>query len=269
MMFIRGLRWLAVWAIAVGLTFAGPARAIEPADVQTVVGAWDLNLDATSRKCRIILRNDVVASGYALAMPSGCRRAMPVLAEIAGWSTEANSLTFTNLSGSNVLRFSLGQDGSLQANGPDGETYSLVPTDPKRKTQFAAVVAAGVSSNPPSAIPAFQTAQTLPSGAAPAAPLKPAELPGRYSIWREGPKDTGCMLTLDDKARGSKGLKAVLSPACRDQGMVIFDPTGWNVERNRLVLTARKGHQAHFDRQSDGSWTKDPKDGKGLVLKKM
>ena len=76
--------------------------------------------------------------------------------------------------------------------------------------------------------------------------------------------------TLDDKARGPKGsLKAVLSPACRDQGVVIFDPTGWAVERSRLVLTARKGHQAHFDRQGDGSWAKDPKDGKGLILKKM
>ena len=77
------------------------------------------------------------------------------------------------------------------------------------------------------------------------------------------------MLTLDDKARGLKGNKAALAPACRDQGLVIFDPAGWSLEKGHLTLTARKGHQTHLDLQSDGLWLKDPKEGKSLSLKKM
>jgi hypothetical protein len=37
----------------------------------------------------------------------------------------------------------------------------------------------------------------------------------------------------------------------------------------RLELTARKGHTALFDQQPDGGWLKDPKQGKGLGLKKQ
>jgi hypothetical protein len=79
------------------------------------------------------------------------------------------------------------------------------------------------------------------------------------------------MLTLDDKARASNGdLKAQLAPACRDQGIVVFDPVAWRVDRGRLVLTARKGHAATFDRQGDGVWWKDPSEGgKPLGVKKI
>ena len=100
---------------------------------------------------------------------------------------------------------------------------------------------------------------------------RPNDVAGRYIILREGGRDVGCMLTLDDKARAPGGdLKAQLAPACRDQGIVIFDPVAWRVERGRLVLTARKGHAATFDRQADGAWWKDPAEGgKPLGVKKI
>jgi len=94
-----------------------------------------------------------------------------------------------------------------------------------------------------------------------------ANAAGRYSILREGDKDTGCMLTLDARARGRAGLKAQLAPACRDNGVVIFDPVGWGLDRGRLVLTARKGHKAHFDKDADGVWRRDAKEGKALGLR--
>ncbi len=50
---------------------------------------------------------------------------------------------------------------------------------------------------------------------------------------------------------------------------MIFDPVGWQLVDGRLVLTARKGHTTHLDSQPDGTWKKDPKDGKGLSLKKL
>jgi len=92
------------------------------------------------------------------------------------------------------------------------------------------------------------------------------EAAGRYAILRADDKDTGCMLTLEQRpARG--GLKAQLAPACRDNGLVVFDPVAWSVERGRLALVARKGHKTHFDRQPDGTWQRDTKEGKALTLR--
>jgi Protease inhibitor Inh len=97
----------------------------------------------------------------------------------------------------------------------------------------------------------------------------PADAAGRYSILRDGGKDTGCMLTLDNQAKATGRKKASLAPGCRDQGIVIFDPVGWQIVAGRLVLTARKGHKTHLDAQPDGTWKKDPKEGKGLTLKRL
>ena len=121
--------------------------------------------------------------------------------------------------------------------------------------------------------PASQLSPALAAqnAAAPGSQARPNDVAGRYIILREGGRDVGCMLTLDDKARGPGGdLKAQLAPACRDQGIVVFDPVAWRVERGRLVLTARKGHAATFDKQADGAWWKDPAEGgKPLGVKKI
>lgn len=99
-----------------------------------------------------------------------------------------------------------------------------------------------------------------------------AELPqgaGRYSVLREGGRDTGCMITLDSPAKPGLMARASLSPGCRDQGIVIFDPARWQMAGSHLVLTARKGHKAIFDLEPDGSWKKDPAGGKPLSLKRL
>jgi hypothetical protein len=98
---------------------------------------------------------------------------------------------------------------------------------------------------------------------------RPSAVAGRYTIMRAEDKDTGCMLTLDDRARGRGGFRAQLAPACRDNGIVVFDPIGWSVERGRLALTARKGHKAHFDLDSGGIWRRDSGEGKPLSLKRL
>ena len=108
------------------------------------------------------------------------------------------------------------------------------------------------------------TASAALAGANP----RPDEVAGRYAILRAEDKDTGCMLTLEARP-GHAGYKAQLAPACRDNGMVIFDPVGWSLERNRLSLTARKGHKAHFDLQPGGLWRRDAKEGKALSLRRM
>lgn len=111
-------------------------------------------------------------------------------------------------------------------------------------------------------------AAATPLSASAAGAAQPGAVAGRYAILRAGDKDTGCMLTLFDHVRGPGGYRAQLAPACRDQGVVIFDPVGWSLERGRLALTARKGHQAHFEQQ-DGVWRRDAKEGKALGLKRL
>jgi len=130
---------------------------------------------------------------------------------------------------------------------------------------------------PPAPSMGAAPAPSTPTAAKPRPIMEPAnsregaDLSGRYAILREGGKDVGCLLTLEAGARGPQGsMKAQLAPACRDQGIVIFDPIGWRVERGQLILIARKGHSAKLERHQDGAWWKDTKDGsKPLGIRKI
>ena len=44
------------------------------------------------------------------------------------------------------------------------------------------------------------------------------------------------------------GGKAQLAPACRDNGIVVFDPMNWRSEEGKIVLTALKGHKIELVR---------------------
>ncbi len=268
------------------------------------VGGWDLSLNDTNRRCHLLLRSDSAEQGLMIGMPAGCRRALPILTGVDAWRAEKDGvLGFTDREGSVVLEFAALAQDRLVATGPEGEIYELASaidaaqpqkpqpidendmtaaTRPRAAPGFLAQNAPTGGFRPIETAPLTQAqAQTprIPAARQPAAAPAPAaaggavrtnELAGRYAILRENNKDTGCMLTLDDKSRGPGGFRAILAPACRDQGIVIFDPLGWSVDRNRLALTARKGHKAHFERQPDGTWQKDPKEGgKALGFRKL
>jgi len=100
------------------------------------------------------------------------------------------------------------------------------------------------------------------------AQTRSGEVAGRYAILRADSKDTGCMLTLESRGVAG-GFKAQLAPACRDNGLVIFDPVAWTLEHGRIALTARKGHKNHFDRLPSGVWRRDGKEGKELSLRPL
>jgi hypothetical protein len=255
---------------------AQASAAIDLTSVDKIAGQWDLSLNDTSRRCRLVLRPDQVGPGLALGLPAGCRRALPLLSEVGSWSFEPGKhVSFADSTGKEVLSFAPDRDGLLVAKGPEGETYRLASADAGAQGQrFGNLPAAPVPGFETPALPAVGAGPVVVAAATAPAPAassaRPDELAGRYSVLRENGKDTGCMLTLDAKARGVKGgNKAVLAPACRDQGIVIFDPVGWSVEKGHLKLTARKGHNAVFDQKGDGTWEKDPKEGKALGLKKM
>ncbi len=242
---------------------SGSAQATEIGTATQSAGPWDLKLDNGSRQCRVNLRSDAKASGYAVAMPVGCRRAFPILNAVAIWADGGEGqLLLENGAGEPVLTFGPGEGGALTGTSPEGEIYRLQPVGHNQATvlNVAAKADATVQAGAKAAKPA------VPKAALPSL----AEMAGRYAVLREKTKDTGCMVTFDDKAHGPKGsLKAHLAPACRDQGIIIFDPVGWQLQGGRLVLTARKGHTTKLDLQQDGSWMKDATEGKSLSLKKM
>lgn len=267
---LRPDRAARVCAAAIGaIVLAAPlggfsARAGEAATATHNVGAWDLTLDNGLRQCRVNLRPGAAGTGYEVAMPAGCHHAFPILNTVAIWTDGGEGkLQFEDAGGQPVLSFEPGQGGVLTGTGPQGELYRMQPVGQHKamvlKVAATTEVAAATSAKAP----------VKPPGPKMAVPGV-AEMAGHYAVLRQKTKDTGCMVTFDDKAHGPKSsLKAHLAPACRDQGIVIFDPVGWQLQGGRLVLTARKGHTTKLDLQEDGSWMKDATEGKSLSLKKM
>jgi hypothetical protein len=262
------LRLLGV-GLALGCWIGTASEAVALSNPISAAGQWDITLADSNRSCRMTLRADETGSA-AVSMPAGCRRALPILANVGTFEIpRADHIALADQTGKPVLDFA--GDGRLSfiANGPEGETYHLVAISGAFVQSER--VAQAASPKPPG----FQTVETKPGegGAMPSritSAMKPGDLAGRYAVLRDENKDTGCMITLDDKTRAAKGgFKATLAPACRDQGIVIFDPMGWQLAGGRLVLTARKGHTTHLDLQQDSTWAKDPKEGKALSLKKL
>ncbi len=107
-----------------------------------------------------------------------------------------------------------------------------------------------------------QQAQRQPQRAPAQQGPRIAEVAGRYAVLREDDKDTLCMVTLSEAARGKGYHRAQLAPACRDNGVVIFDPIAWTIDRQgHISLQARKGHKMGMERDANGVWRRmgDPK----------
>jgi hypothetical protein len=266
-------------SLAFGIGAFGSVHAFALANPIDAAGQWDITLDDSSRSCRMTFRTDETAGQNAVSMPAGCRRSLPILSKVGTYEVpQADHLALADQAGTPVLDFAVDGGRSFTANGPDGETYRLVAVSGSfaQGLRMAQVTSQQATSQK---APGFQTVdmRTAAASAAPAAvpsriaaAVKPADLAGRYAVLRDGTKDTGCMITLDDRNHAPKGgFRATLAPACRDQGIVIFDPMGWQLVAGRMVLTARKGHTTHLDLQPDNTWAKDPKEGKGLSLKKL
>lgn len=249
----------ATLAVVAGLRTV-PARAgFDP------VGVWTLSQDGTARQCRMQLRAEALNAGHALAMPSGCRHAFPVLDGVRSWvSVDDAHVTFDDAGDAAVLLFE--DDGTgWRATGPDGtDIYTLTPSGKRTRTTTpaAAVVDATM-------VPAPEAPPAIAPRPAPVTTLTTAAVAGHYAVMR-GSRDTGCMVTLDDPGKNAGSpAKARLAPACRDQGIMIFDPIGWQMKAGRLVLTARKGHTADLDRSESGLWVKSGASAQPLGLKRL
>src|SRR3984893_891640 len=245
--------WRVQAAMIVGFAPLG-GRAPVVAEVQAPSGIWELSIDGAAGKCRISLRPEPSASGRRqITIPLACLRTFPVLGPVESWNLpDVHHLAFQGRAGQAVLDFAAAA-GAYIASGPNGETYRLAALN--------GAAADNASRHEQGTMPRT----SIEMAEEPTAKVQ-AEAAGRYSVLREGGKDTGCMLTLDGKGKAQAKGKASLAPGCRDQGIIIFDPAAWETANGRLVLIARKGHKAHFDAQTDGSWKKDATEGKTLSL---
>ena len=244
---------------------ADAARAKEPTDL---AGTWDLSLPRVHASCRIMLQAQRSDRGdYFLGMPTPCRHAMPGVERVGRWAMpDATHLTFNDPAGTAVLTF-VAFDNGFTAAAPEG-AYALAQIGASRPA---------VAKLPDNTMVGEPVANVVPIVSKRAAKEEetpretPGDLAGRYAVMREK-HDTGCMVTLDDKSRAKSGGgdRAQLAPGCRDQGIVIFDPSGWQIVKGDLVLTARAGHKARLKKEGEGSWQKDATDGgKPLGLKKL
>jgi Protease inhibitor Inh len=260
---VRNFRGAHAWRglVLVGGLLAGTGgRAAAPSpQVQDLAGVWDLSIEGTNTTCRIALRGQSSAGRRQITIPLACLRNFPGLAPVDGWAlTGDGGIEFFDGTDQTVLDFTATDAKAFLASGPQGAVYRLAALQgaPQKKEPF--VKQGGTSPAPEAIATKLDVPVATVSGAG-----------GRYSILRDGGKDTGCMLTLDNQLKAPGGKKASLAPGCRDQGIVIFDPSGWQIVNGRLVLTARKGHKTELDQQPDGTWKKDPKEGKSLTLKKL
>ncbi|MDR3464136.1 MAG: AprI/Inh family metalloprotease inhibitor [Beijerinckiaceae bacterium] len=256
------------------LFVSGTAMALESSDI---AGVWTVTRDQGQRQCRISLNAERTDKGdFIVGVPPACRHAMPLLAKAGHWSmTDSTHLALTTPDGDSVLDLSL-EGEAFTGAGPDGATYKLtsvrsagrraVGIDPAAETaQPGKPAIIDLTAKPP--LPAQLAQAEQPRR--PVLAVRPSELAGRYAILRDKTRDTGCMLTLDNQTKVRGGDRAALAPACRDQGIVVFDPVAWQIVNGRLVLTAKAGHTTHLDLQPDGTWLKDPTEGRSLALKKL
>lgn len=255
-------RAFATLGLLTAAIFAGSPSA-SAQDAGSLAGEWRFQTADGKKQCVLALRNAPSGAGLALGAPATCRRSMRALEGAVSWTAPgADRIDLVDKAGAPTLSFAR-RDGVLAASGADGQTYYLV----KPGESPTASITPGFQPVTAGAKPGFSQAAASAPVAGP--PVRAADIPGRYAILRDMNRDTGCMLTLETTPRGG-GARAQLAPACRDNGISIFEPVAWSFSGGKLTLTARKGHRAHFVMTQDGSWQKDPKEsGKPLGFRKM
>ena len=233
---------------------AGPATL--PETLAGAAGTWDLSLEGGNRRCVLTLALETGPSGRVARFPAGCRRALPLMAGIAGWLFPNEGLRLVDRNARPLLAFAANRDGmSLGATAENGERYNLVPL------QIAAM-------RPPE--PAAGAPAPTPVAAEPAAPAPPREgpAPGLYALDRAAQKDV-CRLEFAVPADDRETAPVRLLPDCRDSGITVFDPVSWRFANGHLTLKARRGHAVNLVAIGEGRWRRDPEIGVALVLRKV
>ncbi len=274
-------RLLPAFAVCVsGLCLAVPALAQQatgpyPHDhsaVKLVAGAWDVS-NSKGRKCRLQLNNrQPGAKPLVLGVPTPCKATFPPLTTTTQWELlREGAVIFMAADGAEVLRFTRAGSGPLKAKA-GAEEFQIEPIPgryPSSEQQQAILQA----TSPPQAANAPARVGAAPQvGAAAATSVAappPERITGLHALMRTAGREA-CRIDLKSNPAKRVGEKeAVLVGNCADQGLKTFDPAGWRIDQNKLVLMARKGHSTSFAYGSDNVWRKDPPTGAVLMLQKL
>jgi hypothetical protein len=173
--------------------------------------------------------------------------------------------------GTEVLRFARAGSGPMKAKaGTEEFQIDPIPGRYPSSEQQQAILQA---TSPPQAATAPARVGAAPQvGAAAATSVAappPEKIVGLHALMRVAGREA-CRIDLKNGPAKRAGEKeAVLVGNCADQGLKTFDPAGWRIDQNKLVLMARKGHSTSFAFGSDGQWRKDPPTGAVLMLVKL
>ncbi len=240
-----------------------------PRDIAGVPGTWDLSRDGTNRRCVMTLSGESGPAGRRLSFPAGCRRALPVLNDIAGWLFTDGTVRLVDKNVRPILPFTRRADArSLVAQAEAGERYSLVPL------QIVAMLPpAPEGALPPSPEGTARPAspETGPAAAQAGAPSEAAipgdgPPPGIYALDRYREPDV-CRIELT--ADRAVPAPVRILDGCRDGGLAVFDPVSWRFEKGRLTLNARRGHAVTLVPAGENRWRRDPEVGTTFVLHRV
>ncbi|CAA2136712.1 AprI/Inh family metalloprotease inhibitor [Methylobacterium bullatum] len=240
-----------------------------PPTIEGVPGTWDLSRDGSTRRCVMTLASQSFEGGRRLSFPAGCRRALPILNEVAAWLFVDGVVRLVDKNVRPVLIFKARDDRrSLMAKTEGGEVYSLVPLQIVAMAPPPAPAPDGgagfkLERDDPTAAGGQNTgAQT--SGATPAGPRPTA---GVYALDRYREQDV-CRLELKPAEGGGTAPARVLD-GCRDSGLTTFDPAAWLAAPGRLTLVARRGHVVGLVPAGENHWRREPEVGTTFVLRRI
>lgn len=258
------MRGAAIGGLACLAAAASPAPAQSPKllaptsqPVIAVSGAWEISAEGGERKCRVQLNaRETKDRRMILGAPPACKAAMPALTLAAQWALgEDGAIHLYRQDGAALYLFRRDAAGSFKAEG--GVDLALEPIG-------------GRSSEAPRSENVAATLNAL-NGQPPAKDADRAALAGVYALGRERGGDA-CALELGRMPgprpkSGGAVWTASLGDACRDDGLRVFDPVGWQFENGRIVLIAKRGVTIGFTRDGD-AWRKDPEAGRPLWMRK-
>ncbi len=250
---------LATLAFTAGGAAAQSPKLLAPSSqpVAAVSGAWEISLGGGERKCRVQLNaKEIRGRHMLLGAPAACKASIPILTQAAQWG--------------------LGEDGAIHLFKPDGGALYLFRRDATggfKAEGGADLVLEPVGKSAQETPRSESVTATLNAlnGTVPAKDADRAALAGSYATGRA--RDGGaCELRLErvpgPRAKsGGPVWTAALDAACRDEGLRVFDPVGWQYENGRIFLLAKRGSSIGFTRDG-GAWRKDPESGRPLWMRK-
>jgi Protease inhibitor Inh len=224
---------------------------------KTVAGQWDIAVPKNNLKCRIQLNITGKVPKANVGMPAPCRKSLAAVGGVQSWGLSTKgALRLIGGKGETVAEFSRSDAGVLKST-VGANDFTMEPMSGRYPSldRIASVDAAVARLT----LPTADNAST------------PVAVAGSYKLMRANNADTGCVLLLDRSQPGpvSQSGKASLDKSCADKGLLVFDPAGWIVERDRMFLYAKKGHRSGFNIEKDGRLVKDPPAGSPLSARKL